>query len=512
MLARCPARHRTAGRPLARSLARSLAPTGNLLAAAARSGSKASRVLRVIATTLSAIPVLKQQPPQQPHPAPAHPSAMHRFHPARGATAAADDLADVDSAAAAAPTLAPVNVPRMSLFKRGIKVFFAVILGAIMLYLLYSLLLRPTERTERAAAEDTTGASGGSAAPGGWLKTTLASLLGIPVAKAAANTRGAQGGAPGAPAADGDKGNYDLSPEDALALAKRLRAAGFQIKGQSWCPATQAQRALFGPRDWEARKEIEAIYTECRGPGVCPNVKSIPAWESGNRQFVGFQSAARLHKMCDEMEQTPKKAMIQAAADPQDADEPDTANGEDNPAMPQDLPPDQAKAMLLRMLRDIDANQKATNMADQIAATADAGAAEGGGSSCQDDEGQDAEALVAEGARRELARGVSAYAPLNVPDMPGTAPMALNVNHHDHQMMQGNIPRVGTSGHQPTEPLMRQLVASFANLQQEAATRAPMNSTYSQTRDAHSRSITTGEAFTPKSLLEVTPHNSKGQD
>jgi hypothetical protein len=290
-----------------------------------------------------------------------------------------------------------------------------------------------------------------------------------------------------------DMGLEKETDDSLLQLVKDLKDAGFTLHGQTRCRWTKVQRDLFGDRDAEARKALESMYVECLTNEMCPNIRGYPTWVSGNRQFGGFQPPNKLRLMAKEMAQEEPRQMLQAAPEPLDANIPDAKHNED---IPKTLTPEMAKEMFHSMLKDMRANE--SNSVDAAVESNRSGAG------VAIDPGVD-KADCKDGVKKENLRGVSAYAPLNVPSMPGTAPMNLNLQHADYQNAQGNVPRTAFQNHEPMADVARQVITSFQNLS-EHANRDPNAASYSQSRLPHASDITTGEAMADKRVpIQMQP-------
>jgi hypothetical protein len=127
----------------------------------------------------------------------------------------------------------------------------------------------------------------------------------------------------------------------------------------------------------------------------------------------------------------------------------------------------------------------------------------------QQQEKKEAAAEAAGGAppRKELARGVAAFPPLNVPNLPGTGDMQLEVNHHEFQTAQGNGPRAVMDDQRPGAGMVDQLVRSFDSAQAQAA-RDPGASVASAAPLPHSVPLTTGNPLADPTL--PAPLNTPG--
>lgn len=297
-------------------------------------------------------------------------------------------------------------------------------------------------------------------------------------------------------------GMEDETDASLAALAERLKKAGFSLKGMTDCVWTRRQRDMFGKREAgggdtaPARRVLESMYTECRTSAMCPGVQAYPTWVRGDNKFAGFQTPRRLRAMCDEAEQVEPRRMLAAEAEPVEENVPEWKH---EAVEKRPVGPDMTREQLVRMLKEMDANAEGTDDA-----ALEGGRGEGGDNSeaaDSDDVTTDADPKSSgskAAPRKECARGVSAYAPLNVPDMPGTEPLVLQVPHTDFQSMQGNVARAVQANHMPTDGMMRQVVDSFRLAADEAERRDPNASAFSNTREPHSMTITTGEAMADK--------------
>lgn len=315
-----------------------------------------------------------------------------------------------------------------------------------------------------------------------------------------------------------DVGLEKETEESLLELVKDLKKAGFTLQGKTNCRWTKVQRDMFGDRKSKARKELESIYIECLTSEMCPNIRGYPTWVSNNRQFGGFQPPNKLRLMAKEMKQEHPKAMLQGAAEPLDTNIPDAKHNED---IPQPLTPEMARKMFYEMMKDMRANESNSEVAAVESNRSGAGVSinpkgDIGIGAVTDDAKHHLNVHIVKGedehqigdqehvftGRKENVRGVSAYAPLNVPDMPGTAPMNLDLQHHDFQTKQGNVSRAAFQNHEPMEDITKQVVTSFQNLN-EHARRDPNASSISQTRYPHAADVSTGEPLADKRIPVV---------
>lgn len=302
------------------------------------------------------------------------------------------------------------------------------------------------------------------------------------------------------------------SPDQMLSLAKRVKASGLRIMGASWCGATVAQREMFGGRDSEARRIIESVYTECRSPEMCPNVRAYPTWAFSDKRFPGYKNYASLSALVNHVQEMNPEPMIMGASEPSDEAVPEARSNEKPGNMM--LTPEMAE-QLMQMLAD---NEKQKKLQDAVAEAESnrqqggqkLGGAEttkeaedttggfqkdnAGGSLPGDKGGSDP------GVKKENVRGVSNHPPLNVPDMPGTHVWALDMQHHDDQTRQGNAPRANFEAPMPTPGIVNQMISQFNHAVVQSNEPDEAGAAYSQTRQPHSRSITTGDAINNPSV------------
>lgn len=411
--------------------------------------------------------------------------------------------------------------------RRKWKILAAIVIGAVALYLMYRSFSKAKSTSEAMTGEGP-GASGG-----GPFSRLLGGIMGF---DRSGNAQLQRDGGPGASAGGvvprqagatsrmPSSGLEDETEDTLYALAKRLKDAGFTLQGVSHCKWTQVQREMFGNRQSPARKMLESIYIECRSEQLCPGIRSYPTWVRGDRQWGGYMPPHRLRAIAEEMEQVEERRMLRMAPEPVDENLPEEIH---NAHIPEQLTPEMARKMMMQMMKDLQANKSGNEIAgveterDDInevgQSMSDGEVSEPGvimtssgkngvtttaapGSGTKEEGAGGFPPGCAEkmgGRKKEYARGVSAYAPLNVPDMPGTAPMNLLIQHSDFQNAQGNAPRAAFQNHAPTADVTRQLVRSFDNLM-EHASRDPRATAYSQTRFPHAADITTGDALADK--------------
>lgn len=402
--------------------------------------------------------------------------------------------------------------------RRRMRIIAGVILGSIMLYLLY--------RSMKSSKEKQTGST-----EGGPLSRMLGGIFGFnrsgdsQLVRDSGPGASAAGVVPRHPGLSNQMPDFGLEQEteESLAnLAQKLKDVGFTLQGVSHCKWTKIQRDMFGARESNARKILESIYIECRGEDMCPGLSGYPTWVRNDRKWAGFQPPAKLRAMATEMEKLDPTPMLQGAPEPLDENIPDAQHDAE---IPEQLTPEMARKMMYQMAKELRAGASAGEIAavesDRSGAGVSVDTKGGVGVGAEGANGPNLGSATIEeipeeegtkkpkntgGVKKEYARGVSAYAPLNVPDMPGTAPMNLDLQHPDFQTMQGNVPRAAQENHAPMAELARQVIQSFNNLS-EHAHRDPMAASFSQTRLPHSSDITTGDALTDKRI--PAPQNPK---
>ena len=266
------------------------------------------------------------------------------------------------------------------------------------------------------------------------------------------------------------------SPEELAKLAKAAKDAGLMIMGVTQCGWTRKQRELFGERDSDARKIIESIYIECRTREMCPNIRGYPTWVHGDQQFPGFKDTDNLRALIGQVNPLPAQPMLRMPSEPVD------------------------EANFDRFAVDSAPNPKDIKAADEVA---QAVAANTGPTVevISDETDKSTEKPKEEEEKKEKARGVSDYPPLNVPDMPGTAPMALAADggpsHSGDQMLQGNTARQSLSNNDAVQELANQMAQSFQQVAVDQQ-RDPANSLVTRARLPQSATISTGDAFSDK--------------
>jgi hypothetical protein len=270
------------------------------------------------------------------------------------------------------------------------------------------------------------------------------------------------------------------SPEELAKLAQAAKDAGLMIMGVTQCGWTRKQRELFGERNSDARKIIESIYIECRTREMCPNIRGYPTWVHGDQQFPGFKDTDNLRALIGQVKPLPAQPMLRMPSEPVD------------------------EANFDKFAVDSAPNPKDIKAADEVAQAVAANTGptvEVISDETEKSTEKPTEKPKEEEEKKEKARGVSDYPPLNVPDMPGTAPMALAADggpsHSGDQMLQGNTARQSLSNNDAVQELANQMAQSFQQVAVDQQ-RDPANSLVTRARLPQSATISTGDAFSDK--------------
>lgn len=109
---------------------------------------------------------------------------------------------------------------------------------------------------------------------------------------------------------------YAMHPNDALALAQKMKKAGVTVFGLATCPATDAQRRLFGKEGSPARSLFESMYIECRHPAACPGIQSVPTWAFGEQKRPGNMNPEQISAFLDQAQYSTNAQMLQEPAEP----------------------------------------------------------------------------------------------------------------------------------------------------------------------------------------------------
>ena len=287
-----------------------------------------------------------------------------------------------------------------------------------------------------------------------------------------------------ADAKEEEEEEYHGTEEDLLKLAKRIKAAGIKIYGVTPCGWTRKQREMFGSRDSQARKVLESVYVECRSPDMCPGVMGYPTWKHKDEQFPGYKDVAGLNTILNKIGSTnvPKKVALQMPAVPEeDAQE---------EVLEQPRP---AKRVEIVEVAEEEEEEEEEEVKEE-----------------EEEEEPKQEPVVEKkvvkkpAVRRskpkvEKARGVSAYAPLAVPDMPGTAVFEPSGARLGEQVGQGNVPRESLENNDPVASVASQFVQSYEHIARNNK-RDGSTASVNHARLPQSSTVSTGDAFADKRL------------
>lgn len=262
-----------------------------------------------------------------------------------------------------------------------------------------------------------------------------------------------------------------------LRLANKLKRLGIVVFGSQRCGFTELQAAEFGREGTEAREVYSTIYRECAKVGAdasCAGISGFPTTVHLNSatQYPGLQTIAALRRIAEEHEGDEAEATTSAAA----AAPSSSSTVEDLVRM--EIARALGKSAEPRQVRKEEEEEVSVEVGEPR-----------------------------EGTKKEYVRGVAAFAPLNAPNMPGTAPMQLqHQEHFENQAAQGNGPSARMFSREPPRDVARQVIHSFDVLAAEAE-RDPSAVTFSHVRLPHSTTLTTGEAFDDKRVVHATSPN-----
>lgn len=270
------------------------------------------------------------------------------------------------------------------------------------------------------------------------------------------------------------------SPEQLLKIAKDAKNAGLMVMGVTQCGWTRKQREMFGGADSEARKEFEKIYIECRNREMCPNVRGYPSWVRGDQIFPGFKDPEKIKELIKEVGPLPVQQQVKDSSLPNEANIPDAKHAVPSAPLPQEIKAKDdtlvAETQLLRPNNPTDAGKARLEEMDK------------------EEEEEEVEEV-----KKEHVRGVSNFPPLNVPDMPGTAPMSISTSHVANQFQQGNIPRQSLQNRDLVQDLAAQMANTFQQIAYDAQ-RDPGSASYSNARLPQSAHLTSGDAIDDKRI------------
>jgi len=293
------------------------------------------------------------------------------------------------------------------------------------------------------------------------------------------------------------KDHYETE-DTLLTLARRAKKVGLMLQGTSNCGWSTEQREMFGDRGSEARKVLESIYIECVTSEMCPNVRGFPTWVYKDKQYPGFKSPTALRTLINELESVQPRPMISGPSEPIDeVNIPDAENAVDsgNPG----VSVESIRKSRNEAKRD-EADAAKSAKSAQLESNRQSGFKGGiGGFDPKDTGGFPPGSRKR--ARKENVRGVSNFPPLNVPDMPGTQPFVLDMQHTDDQTLQGRVPRAASEPHVPSASIAEQLIRSFDHARQHNDTRLEEGETVANAKYPHATDITTGEPFDDNTIV-----------
>ena len=284
-----------------------------------------------------------------------------------------------------------------------------------------------------------------------------------------------------------NKSKEEATPEvdeaTMLEIALKLKHAGAKVYGVTQCGWTKRQRDLFGGRDSTARKALEDIYVECHTTDMCPDVQGYPTWEVSGKKFPGFKGIEQLEEMSNyrpipkkKVHKVPKKkaVVLEVIDEESSAGESEEEAVEDHSVIeiveieePEEEPKEEPKE-------------------------------ETESSSDEKPDPKPAKKRPRK-SRVEKARGVSAYAPLAVPDMPGTAVFEPEASRTVTQAEQGNVPRQSLENNDPVVAMANQFAQSYEQIARDQQ-RDNNSALVLDANLPQSATITTGNALAPKNI------------
>lgn len=280
------------------------------------------------------------------------------------------------------------------------------------------------------------------------------------------------------------------SEEELLDLAKRLKKHGIKVYGVTPCGWTKRQRDMFGARDSPARKVMESLYTECRSPDVCPGVMGYPTWKHGEHSFPGFKNVSDLEEIISEVKNKKRATaprvhkkrveVMEVVEEVSDEEE-------------EDVVVQQEPTITIEEIQDDEEDN--TNESDQV--VEDTPPAEP--TPVATPVVKKKVRTVRKKTRVEKARGVSEFAPLAVPDMPGTSVFEPSVSRAQEQSQQGNIPHQSLEQPDPVIDIVNQFTQSYEQVASDEK-RNPDTAAVNEAKLPQSATISTGDALEDKRL------------
>lgn len=269
-----------------------------------------------------------------------------------------------------------------------------------------------------------------------------------------------------------------LTEEELLKLVKDAKDAGLMVMGVTQCGWTRKQREMFGKGDSAARKEFEKIYIECRDRSMCPNIKGYPSWARGDKIFPGFKDVAKIRELIKEVGPLPAQQQVRDSSLPNEANIPDAKHAVPSAPLPQAVKAaDQADVAETKLVQPNNPTEARAQLEEE----------------------KQAEEEEEEEVKKENVRGVSNFPPLNVPDMPGTAPFAISNSMPQNQFQQGNLPRQSLANRDAVKDLAAQMASTFEQIAYDAS-RNPNSASYGNAQLSQSANITQGDPLDDKRI------------
>ena len=281
-----------------------------------------------------------------------------------------------------------------------------------------------------------------------------------------------------------------VSEEELFQLAVDIKKAGLIVQGVMQCGWTRKQLDLFGPPGSKARTEFEKVYVECVSREVCQDVRGFPTWARGKLQFPGYRDVDKIRELIAETKNLPVQQQVMGASLPLEENIPDAQHAVPGPKTANDekIEADERIQEIIeeneeQAKKDAEAQTEPEPQEKQVVKTPTSGTSK--------------KRKLA--PKKENVRGVSAYPPLNVPNMPGAYVMSIDTSYAENQVLQGNVPRESMENPNPVEALANQMAATFEQIAYDAA-RDPSAALYSNARMPQSASITTGDPMASKRI------------
>jgi hypothetical protein len=262
---------------------------------------------------------------------------------------------------------------------------------------------------------------------------------------------------------------YAMHPNDALALAQKMKKAGVTVFGLSTCPATDAQRRLFGKEGSPARTLFESMYIECRHPAACPGIQSVPTWAFGEQKRPGNMNPEQISAFLDQAQYSTNTQMLQEPAEPVNGN----IQGEQSAERHAFLPDPSIVAYI-----DAAVTQRVKTILEEKAK----------------------EEPAKEEGTKEAMRGLVPLAdkPLDAVFAPGSASM-VSTNDADRMMdaaAQGAPPRISMANRDLVEELAASAMLSISNAMNMQGSNGSLDSSsVNNSYLPHSTQITIGDPF-----------------